>query len=140
MIKVEFHKLKTVKDSKLEFAVICSKFKEKWIWVKHKKRTTWEIPGGRREQGEEILNTAKRELFEETGATNFEVTEICEYSVTNNAQTRYGRLYYANVKELKQTLEFEIEKIQFFSELPQDLTYPEIQPLLLEKVIAITTK
>jgi len=140
VIKVEFHKLKTVKDSKLEFAVICSKFKEKWIWVKHKKRTTWEIPGGRREQGEEILNTAKRELFEETGATNFEVTEICEYSVTNNAQTRYGRLYYANVKELKQTLEFEIEKIQFFSELPQDLTYPEIQPLLLEKVIAITTK
>ncbi|MFH1254816.1 MAG: NUDIX domain-containing protein [bacterium] len=140
MIKVEFHKLKTVEDSKLAFAVICSKFKEKWIWVKHKKRITWEIPGGRREQGEDILDTARRELFEETGATNFELTEICEYSVTKDTQTRYGRLYYANVKELKQTLDFEIEKIQFFDELPQDLTYPKIQPLLLKKVIITATK
>lgn len=140
VIKIKLHKLKTVEDNKLEFAVICSKFKTQWIWVKHKKRITWEIPGGRREQGEEILNTAKRELFEETGATNFELIEICEYSVTKDAQTRYGRLYYATVKELNQSLEFEIEKIQFFDEQPQDLTYPEIQPLLLKKVIEITTK
>ncbi len=140
MIKVEFHNLRTIENSKLEFAVICSKFKEKWIWVKHKKRITWEIPGGRREQGEEILNTAKRELFEETGATNFELIETCEYSVTKDTQTRYGRLYYAVIKELNQSLDFEIEKIQFFDELPQALTYPEIQPILLKKVIEITTK
>lgn len=135
MIKVEFHNLKTIDDKKLEFAVICSEYKSQWIWVKHKKRETWEIPGGRRELGEEILNTAKRELFEETSAIDFEITEICDYSVTKGEQTRYGRLYHANVKELKQTLEFEIEKVQFFSETPKDLTYPEIQPLLLEKII-----
>lgn len=135
MIKVEFYNLKTIEDKKLEFAVICSEFKSKWIWVKHKKRDTWEIPGGRREQGEDILNTAKRELFEETSAVNFEIAEVCEYSVTRDEQTRYGRLYYATVKELKQTLDFEIEKIQFCSESPQDLTYPAIQPLLLAKVI-----
>ena len=135
MIKVEFHNLKTIDDKKLEFAVICSEYKSQWIWVKHKKRETWEIPGGRRELGEEILNTAKRELFEETSAIDFEITEICDYSVTKDKQTRYGRLYHAKVKELKQTLEFEIEKVQFFSEIPKELTYPEIQPLLLKKII-----
>jgi 8-oxo-dGTP diphosphatase len=135
MIKVEFHDLKTVDDSKLEFAVICSEFKSKWIWVKHKKRDTWEIPRGRREYNEDILSTAKRELNEETGAVNFEITEVCEYSVTKDGNTRYGRVYHADVKELKQSLDFEIEKIQVSRELPKELTYPQIQPLLLEKVI-----
>ncbi|OOM76445.1 hypothetical protein CLPUN_26770 [Clostridium puniceum] len=29
---------------KLEFAVISAFFQGKWIFVKHKKRDTWEIP------------------------------------------------------------------------------------------------
>ncbi len=137
MVKVEFHNLKTVKDDMLEFAVICSEFKSQWIWVKHKKRDTWEIPGGRREQGEDILNTAKRELFEETGAVNFEIIEVCDYSVTKDGQTRYGKLCYAKVRELNNKLEFEIEKVKICENIPTELTYPQIQPLLLKKVIQI---
>ena len=136
MINVEFYKIETIKNQKLAFAVICSEFESKWVWVKHKTRSTWEIPGGRREEGEDILATAKRELFEETGATSFELAAVCEYSVTRDNDTKFGRLYYAKVKELNPVLEFEIEKIQFCNELPQDLTYPEIQPYLFEKVIS----
>ena len=59
-----------VDDSLLKFAVIITKTNGKWVFCKHKKRSTWEVPGGHRESGESITETAKRELYEETGAKN----------------------------------------------------------------------
>lgn len=44
------------------------------------------MPGGHREAGENILETAKRELQEETGATKFEIKPICVYSVTGKTR------------------------------------------------------
>ena len=60
-----------IEDSLLKFAVVISKHNGKWVFCKHKRRDTYEIPGGHRENGEDILSTAKRELFEETGALRF---------------------------------------------------------------------
>lgn len=121
-----------------KYAIIISKYKGKYIFVKHRKRTTWEIPGGKREKNETILEAAKRELFEETSAIDFEIKEICDYSVTSdNNVTKYGRLYYAKIKTLKEKLEFEIEKIELLENLPKELTYPNIQPKLFEKITKI---
>ena len=78
-MKIEFAEIGQVDDKELKFAVISAFFQGKWIFVKHKKRDTWEIPGGRREIGEDINDTAKRELFEESGASDFELTPICDY-------------------------------------------------------------
>lgn len=75
-MKIEFTEIGQVDDKELKFAVICAFFKGKWIFVKHKKRDTWEIPGGHREIGEDINDAAKRELFEESGAIDFELTPI----------------------------------------------------------------
>lgn len=72
----------SIDDSMLKFAVIIAKHNGKWVFCKHRERSTWEVPGGHREQGEDILETAKRELYEETGAINFEINPICIYSVT----------------------------------------------------------
>lgn len=69
MLEVKFYD--TVDDSLLKFAVIISQSNGKWVFCKHKERDTYEAPGGHREVGEDILETAKRELQEETGAIQF---------------------------------------------------------------------
>ena len=65
MTKVQFYD--RAEDSKLRFAVIITKTEGHWVFCKHKERSTLEVPGGHREPGEDILTTAKRELYEETG-------------------------------------------------------------------------
>ncbi len=80
MTEVKFYD--TVEDELLKFAVIISKSNGKWVFCKHKERNTFEFPGGHRENKEDIFDTAKRELYEETGATEFTIKPICVYSVT----------------------------------------------------------
>ena len=52
----------TVDDALLKFALIISKSNGKWVFCKHKERDTFEVHGGHREFGEDIIETAKREL------------------------------------------------------------------------------
>ena len=52
----------TVDDALLKFAVIISQSNGKWVFCKHKERDTFEVHGGHREFGEDIIETAKREL------------------------------------------------------------------------------
>ena len=78
-MRVEFSDIGQVDDKELKFAVISASFQGKWLFVKHKQRDTWEIPGGHREFGEDINDTAKRELFEESGAIDFDIKPICDY-------------------------------------------------------------
>lgn len=79
MLEVNFYD--QVADNLLKFAVIIAKTEGKWVFCKHKERDTYEIPGGHRELGETIMDNAKRELMEETGATEFHIKPICVYSV-----------------------------------------------------------
>ena len=51
-----------VEDNLLKFAVIVSRSNGKWVFCKHKERTTYECPGGHREEQETILQAAHREL------------------------------------------------------------------------------
>lgn len=45
----------------------------------HEERDTWKIPGGRREECEDIADTGSRELREETGALKFQIKSVCVY-------------------------------------------------------------
>ncbi|SHK19030.1 NUDIX domain-containing protein [Paramaledivibacter caminithermalis] len=134
-MKVELLEIGKIKEKDLKFAVISASFQEKWIFVKHKQRDTWEIPGGHREIGEDINNTAKRELSEETGAKTFRIKPICDYSVMRDDEVSYGRLFYAEIEALGELPDMEIEKVKLFDMLPEKLTYPEIQPFLYRKVL-----
>ncbi len=135
MCTVKFFKKEDVADDRLKYSVIVANYQGNWIFCRHKKRDTWEIPGGHRECGETPYEAAKRELYEETGATEFALKEVCVYGVEKDGASSYGMLCFAAVKVLD-TLppEMEIGQIQLCEQMPQELTYPEIQPFLFEYV------
>ncbi|NLY44579.1 MAG: NUDIX domain-containing protein [Tissierella sp.] len=135
MITVNFYNLNTVENSRLKFAVIMARYKGKWIFVKHKLRSTWEIPGGHREKDEDINITASRELVEETGAKDFKMTPVCIYSVNRDGSDSFGQLFYAQVESLDELSGSEIGEIGLFDKLPENLTYPLIQPYLFDKIL-----
>ena len=116
----------TVNDELLKFAVIISQSNGKWVFCKHKERDTYEVPGGHREAGEDIFETAKRELQEETGAIKFEIKPICVYSVTGKTRVNdtgeetFGLLCFAEITEFAKELHSEMEKVVLMDELPKN--------------------
>ncbi len=132
MLEVRFYD--TVDDELLKFAVIISKSNGKWVFCKHKKRETYEIPGGHREHKEEISETAKRELKEETGAVDFSITPLCVYSVKNETKETFGMLYFADIFSFE-GINSEIEKILITNNLIDNWTYPLIQPKLIDYAV-----
>lgn len=131
MTNVSFYHLGSLSDDFLEFVVIAARYRNQWLFVRHKARGTWEIPGGHREPGETLAEAARRELWEETGAVDAEISPVCVYSVEKNGKVSYGMLYFAIVEKLDELpQEFEMEEILLTEKLPEMLTYPDIQPEL----------
>lgn len=127
-----------VEDELLKFAVIISFYHGKLVLCRHKDRDTYEIPGGHREANESILDCAKRELFEETGAIAFDIEPLCAYATIGKNRVNvsgdiiYGMLFVADIKKMGK-LEYEISEILLADKLVDNLTYPDIQPLFIEE-------
>ncbi len=143
MESIEVNFYENVDDKLLKFAVIVSKTNGKLVFCKHKERDTYEIPGGHRESGETIIEAAKRELMEETGATQFCITPVCVYSVKGKTRVNkssddisFGMIFVADIASFEKELHSEIEKIMITNDLNNAFawTYPAIQPKLLEEV------
>ena len=75
MTEVKFYAAVYEPGTKLTYSVISARYEEKWIFVRHNKRTTFEISGGHIEPGESSHEAACRELMEETGAV--QLTLVC---------------------------------------------------------------
>lgn len=137
MTEVKFYD--NTDDNLLKFAVIIAKANGKFVFCKHKERNTYEIPGGHREKGETVLEAAKRELKEETGAVDFTIKPVCVYSVKGKTRVNenvddetFGMLYVADIFSFEE-IHSEIEKIIITDKLEYDWTYPLIQPKLMKE-------
>jgi len=137
MVTVKFYD--EIDDDLLKFAVIIAQTNGKWVFCKHRDRNTFEVPGGHREKGEAITDTAKRELYEETGAVDYILKLVCVYSVTAQdnfgGEESFGMLYYADIKTFENELHSEIERILITENPVDQWTYPLIQPKLIEEAI-----
>lgn len=135
MTKVSFYNPDKIADEKLKYAVIVAEYENKWVLSRHKKRSTWEIPGGHREDGERIEDTATRDLWEETGAVNADIRKVAVYGVEKDGIESYGTLFFADIKRIGNLPDdSEIGEIEMFDTLPKELTYPDIQPYLFNHV------
>ncbi len=138
MYQVTYEFSPVIPDQQFQYAVIPARFQEHWVFVRQKTKKTYELPGGRREKGETILATARRELWEETGARDFKLEQICAFAVSEKGtgpgpETSYGMLYLARIKDKARLPEdSEIGENILGDEMPQPLSYPEIQPGLLK--------
>ena len=59
--------------ARYKYVVMFAQYQGKWLFCRHKQRTTIETAGGHIEPGETPLQAAKRELWEETGAEKFSI-------------------------------------------------------------------
>ena len=139
-MKCSVYKLGKLK--KYKYVVTFARYNDKWIICKNKSRNTLETSGGHIEPHETPLEAAKRELYEETGALEFDITPVCDYWActepheTENITWSNGQVFFAIVKKMGPIPETsEMEKIDLFDYYPQNLTYPDITVKLLPQII-----
>ena len=130
MFEIKLFNLGTVNEKKFTRVVCVSKYKGKYVFCYNKKRQGWEISGGHIEAGETWLEAAKREMYEETGATKIKVKPISIYKINT-----YGLLCYCEIIEMGNLpKDFEMEQVLFSDELPENLSYPDSFKLYFETV------
>ena len=83
--------------------------------------------------GETPLEAAKRELYEESGIKNATIYPVCDYLGYNHISSSTGQVFLAIVHSLDELPDSEMEKIELFDELPENLTYPNVSPMLYEE-------
>ena len=122
-MNITFHQEGSVPDAEISFVTIVCKYKNFFVFCRQHQSELLEIPGGKRDGGETLLESAKRELYEETGATDFNLYPIAVFSGDYDIK-RYGKLYFAEIKSLETLPNFEMEEIVLVSEVPKNLRWP----------------
>ena len=117
------------------FVVIFARYQEQWLYVRQRTRETWETPGGHVEPGETPEAAARRELWEETGAVDFTIEPIFDYAVYTPTEFSYGQVFLAHIGTLGELPPYEIGGVRQCTGLPDPLTYPDITPVLYERVL-----
>lgn len=113
-----------------KYVVVFSVYEGKLLFSRHQKRVTWETQGGHIEPGETPLEAARRELFEESGAVDFDIRPLFDYWAGDEEGGANGVVFAALIRRLGPLPESEMAETRSFSSLPESLTYPGITPVL----------
>lgn len=133
MLEITFHPPGHYPECGFKYVVIGARYKDKWVFVRHKHRNSYEIPAGHINSGEDTDMAAGRELQEETGAIKYEIECISTYTILENNKLRAGRLYYAEIESIGQERDdSEIEKVIFSDALPRIISFPHVQSVLFD--------
>ena len=122
----EIHPLGTIAPYK--YVVVVSRYQGKYLLSRHRSRTTWETQGGHIEQGESPLDAARRELYEESGALDFDIRPVCDYWAGDERRSASGVVFLAEIRTLGPLPESEMAETRTFEKLPENVTYPAITP------------
>lgn len=79
------------------------------------------------------MQAAHRELFEESGATEYTLMPLCDYWAGSEDGLRgeSGVVFTANIRKLGDLPESEMAEVQCFDVIPDNLTYPPITKEIL---------
>jgi 8-oxo-dGTP diphosphatase len=123
--EINYHAPGSVSLEDLTYVIIGTRENNKWIFVRHEERESWELPAGHIEENESAEAAARRELFEETGTRRSVMHALYDYTVKSNGSHLHGRLFLAEVLERGPKPDSEIAEIKISSSSPQPATYPE---------------
>lgn len=119
-----------------KYVVVLSFYEGKILLSRHRDRETWETQGGHIEPGETPEEAARRELFEESGALEFDLEPVCDYYAKDidDASFATGMVFRAEIRKLGGIPHSEMAEVRTFAQLPRNLTYPDISPVLFAEI------
>ena len=123
-----------------KYVVVCSWYEGQWLLSRHRSRDTWETQGGHIEQDETPLETARRELYEESGVQDAKVIPVCDYCGYDDFGYANGVVFLAVIHRLGKLPTSEMQEARLFQELPENLTYPCVTPRLMEEARKVLEK
>ena len=111
-----------------KYVVVMSKYQGKILLSRNKDRTTWETQGGHIEPGETPMEAARRELYEESGAVDFDIWPVFDYWAGDENGGASGQVFAAEIRKLGPMPNSEMAEVRAFDEVPPNVTYPAITP------------
>ncbi len=137
MIQITFLDKHLENPKEYTYVILICRYQDGWLWVRHRERSTWELPAGHLDPGETAEEAAVRELFEETGTILYTMFPVISYQGFRDAVMVYGKIYFVQVMELGPLPKSEIRQVVKRKRLPSRLTYPELQPLFFKKGLSL---
>ncbi|MDR0272182.1 MAG: histidine phosphatase family protein [Clostridiales bacterium] len=117
-----------------KYNVIFARYQNKWLYCRHKNRDSFETAGGKVKTGETLIDSARRELFEETGAKKFDIEPAFDYSVHLPNIYANGQVFLAHIHELGEMPDFEMCETALFDSIPDKMYRPQILPVLFHRL------
>lgn len=116
---------------------VLSRYKGRWVLTKHRERG-FEFPGGKREAGESIEETAIREVYEETGGLVGQLQFLGQYKVHDPVKPFVKSIYYAELREIEKKQNYlETEGPIFMESLP-DVLGEEFSFIMKDEIVPLS--